>query len=102
MLQKSEKVIRQRYVCAQSFLHVRLFVTPWTVTFQIPLSLVFSRKEYWSGLQFPPPGDLPDPEMAPMSPAYLALAGGFFTTEPPYSLHRQTYASAFVKQLDPK
>ena len=43
----------------------------------------FSRQEYWSGLSFPPPGDLPNPETEPMSPAALALAGGFFTTEPP-------------------
>ena len=40
----------------------------------------FSRQEYWSGLIFPPPGDLPDPEIKPTSPA---LVGGFFTTEPP-------------------
>ena len=80
MLQKTEKVIRQRYVCAQSFLHVRLFVTPWTVTFQIPLSLVFSRQEYWSGLQYPPPEDPPSPGIEPM---YPAPAGEFFTIEPP-------------------
>ena len=44
------------------------------------MSMEFSRQEYWSGLPFPPPGDLPDPGIEPMSPA---LAGGFFTTEPP-------------------
>jgi len=43
----------------------------------------FSRQEYWSGLLCPPPGDLPDPGIKPMSPASPALAGGFFTTEPP-------------------
>ena len=47
---------------------------------QAPLSVGFPRKEYWSGLPFPSPGDLPDPRIKPMSPA---LAGGFFTTEPP-------------------
>ena len=47
---------------------------------QAPLSLGFSRQEYWSGLPFPPPGDLPDPGIEPMS---AALAGRFFTTEPP-------------------
>ena len=41
--------------------HVRLFVTPWTIARQAPLSKEFPRKEYWSGLSFPPPGDLPDP-----------------------------------------
>ena len=47
---------------------------------QDPLSMGFPRQEYWCGLPFPPPGDLPDPEIQPSSPA---LAGGFFTTEPP-------------------
>ena len=47
---------------------------------QAPLSMGFSRQEYWSGLPFPPPGDLPDPGIKPM---YPTLAGGFFTTEPP-------------------
>ena len=42
-----------------------------------------SREEYWSGLPFPPPGDLPNPGSEPMSPASSALAGVFFTTEPP-------------------
>ena len=56
------------------------FVTPWTVACQAPLSVQFLRHEYWSGLPFPSPGDLPDPGMEPKSPA---LAGGFFTTEPP-------------------
>ena len=48
----------------------------WTVAHQAPLSLGFSRQECWSGLPYPPPGDLPDS-------ASLALAGGFFTAEPP-------------------
>ena len=43
--------------------HVRLFATPWTVAYQAPQSMGFSRQEYWSGLPFPSPGDLPDPEM---------------------------------------
>ena len=50
------------------------------VAYQVPLSVGFSRQEYWSGLSFPSPGDLPDPGMEPES---SALAGGFFTTEPP-------------------
>ena len=47
--------------------HVRLSATPWTVTHQAPLSMEFSRKEYWSGLPFPTPGDLPDPGIKPTS-----------------------------------
>ena len=54
--------------------------TPGTVARQVPLSLGFSRQEAWRRLPFPPPGDLPDPGIEPVSPA---LAGGFFTTKPP-------------------
>ena len=55
------------------FSGVRLFVTLWTVAHQAPLSMKFSRKEYWSGLPFPSPGNLPDPGTDPMSPAIPAL-----------------------------
>ena len=55
-------------------------VIPWTVACQTPLSMGFSRQGYWSGLSFPSQGDLPDPGIEHMTPA---LAGGFFTTEPP-------------------
>ena len=48
---------------------VRLFATPWTVAYQAPRSMGFSRQEYWSGLPFPSPGDLPNPEIEPGSPA---------------------------------
>ena len=51
---------------------VRLFTTPWTVTYQAPLSMGFSRQQYWSGLPFPSPGDLPDPGIEPGSPALLS------------------------------
>ena len=53
--------------------------TLWTIDPQAPLSMGFPRQEYWSGLPFPPPGDLPDPRIETASPA---LAGIFFTTEP--------------------
>ena len=56
------------------------FATLWTLAHQAPLSMGFSQQEYWSGLPFIPPKDLPDPGAEPMSPT---LAGGFFTTEPP-------------------
>ena len=49
------------------------FATPWTVALQAPLSMGFSRQEYWSGLPFPPPGDLPGPGMEPASPMSPAL-----------------------------
>ena len=69
--------------CAQSLTHVQLFVTPWTVSLhQAPLSMEFSRQEYWSGLPFPPPGNLPNPGMELTSPVSPALAGRFFTIEP--------------------
>ena len=51
--------------CTQACSHVQLFVTPWTVAHQAPLSMGFSRQEYWNGLSFPPPGELPDPELNP-------------------------------------
>ena len=58
----------------------RLLVTPWTLAHQVPLSMGFSRQEYWSGLPCPPPGDLPNPGIEPMSLTSPALAGEFFTT----------------------
>ena len=61
---------------------VLLFATLWTVAYQAPLSVGFPRQEYWSGLPFSTLGDLPDPGIESVSPASLALAGGFFTTEP--------------------
>ena len=62
---------------------VQLFVTPWTVACQAPVSMEFSRQEYWSGLPFRPPGVLPDPGIERESPVFPALAGRLFTTEPP-------------------
>ena len=59
--------VSQPCMCAQSFSCVRLFATPWTVACQPPLSTGFSRQEYWSGLPFPPPGDLPEPRIKLMS-----------------------------------
>ena len=70
-------------VCTQSLSRVWLFATLWTVARQAPLSMGFSRQEYWRGLPFPPPGDLPDPGIKPASLVSLALAGRFFTTELP-------------------
>ena len=55
-------------------------MTPWNIARQAPLSVEFSRQEYWSSLPFPTPGDLPDPGIEPQSLASLALADRFFTT----------------------
>ena len=65
-------------ICVLS--HVCLFVTPWTVAHQAPLSTEFSRQEYWSGLPFPTPEDLPKPGIKPVSRVSPALAGRFLTT----------------------
>ena len=65
------------------FSGVWIFVTLWTVAHQAPQSMGFSRQEYWSGLSCPPPGDLPDPGIEPMSLEYPELAGRFFTSAPP-------------------
>ena len=59
-------------VCKTRVSHVQLSVTPWTVARQAPLSMEFSRQDYWSGLPFPSPGDLPDPGIEPGSPALQA------------------------------
>ena len=56
----------------KSFSRVQLFETTWTVAYQAPPSMGFSRQEYWSGLPFPSPGDLPDPGIEPESPALQA------------------------------
>ena len=53
----------------KSLRHVRLFVTPWTVAYRVPLSMGFSKQEYCSGVPFPSPGDLPDPGIEPWSNA---------------------------------
>ena len=64
------------------------FTTPLTIACQASPSMGFSRQEYWSALPFPSPGDLPDPGMEPKSPA---LAGGFFTAEPPGKPYQYTW-----------
>ena len=75
-------IVRMQKVKALS--HVRLFAIAWIVAYQAPQSMEFSRQEYWSGLPFLSPGDLPNPGIAPTS---SALAGRFFTAEPPEKLH---------------
>ena len=72
-------------MCAvpQSLSHVEFFVIPWTVTCQASLSMAFSREEYWKGLPYPSPRDLPDTGIEPTSLTSPALAGGLSTTAPP-------------------
>ena len=74
------------YTYGAVFSRIQLFATPWTVTHQVPLSMGFPGQGlgyHWSGLPFPPPGDLPHPGIKPVSPASPALAGRFVTTESP-------------------
>ena len=74
---------------------VRRFVIVWTVASQAPLSMEFSRQEYWSGLPRPPPEDLSDPGIEPKSLMSPALAGGFFPTS-------TTWEASSTPTLDPK
>ena len=73
-----------KYSDDTAFLHVRLFATPWTVAYQATPSMGFSRQEYWSGLPFPSPGDLPNPGIEPGSPELQADA---LPSEPPGKLN---------------
>ena len=70
---------------------VRFFTTPWTIAFQAALSMEFSRQEYWSGLPLPTPGDLPEPGIEILSPAFLSLVGKCFNTVPPGKLLNMVY-----------
>ena len=71
---------RDQTVKVKSLSRVPLFVTTWTIVHQPPLSMEFSRQEYWSGLPFPSPGDLPNPRIKPMSPT---LQADSLLSEPP-------------------
>ena len=72
--QTTEGLPKAYNIPVKSFSRVRLFATPWTIAYQAPLSMGFSRQECWSGLPFPSPGDLPDPGIEPGSPALQADA----------------------------
>ena len=78
------------------FSHVRLFVTLWSVARQAPLSMGFSRQEYWTELPFPSPGDLPDPGIkrtSLMSPALQADLKSELFWKPPHFLKKKTYGN---------
>ena len=66
---------------------VRPFATPWTVAYQAPQSMEFSRQEYWSRVPFPTPGDLPNSGIEPVSLASSALADGLFITSAIWEAH---------------
>ena len=89
------------YMCALVLSFIQLFATPWTVAHQAPLSLGFSRQEYWNGLPFPPPGNLPNPGIESTSLTYPALAGTFFfyhcTTWETHYLYNSLILFSFVK-----
>ena len=78
--------------------HVQFFVILWTVVCQAPLSMGFSRQEYWSGLQFPSPGDLPNPGINPDILTSPALANGFFTTHATLVLPKVTSVTRRARQ----
>ena len=71
---------RHMHTMLSCFSYVQLFLTLWAVAYQAPLSMEFSKQEYWSGLPCPPSGNLPDPGLEPASLMFLTLAGRFFTT----------------------
>ena len=90
------------YICAHMlshFSHVRLCVTPWTVARQAPLSMGFSRQEYWPGLLCPPPGDFPDLGIKPVYLTTPALAGGFSFLFLPLESPRCTYTKMYIHQI---
>ena len=82
---------------AQSLSRVQLFATPWTVTCQAPLSMGFSRQEYWSGLPCLPPGHLPNPGIEPKSLKSPALVGGFFTSCTTWEAHKHSISTVVTK-----
>ena len=87
--------LRELQLKVTSLSCVWLFATPWTVAYQVPPSMGFSRQEYWSGLPFPSPGALPDPGIEPGSPALQTDA---LPSEPP---GKHTIASLQIKSIYP-
>ena len=94
-----EMLVRVEWVCVCTKSCPTL-CDPMDIARQAPLSVGFSRQEYWSGLPFPSPGDLPNPGIEPVSPASPALAGGFFTTGPPAGCQTD-HVAAVARPLAP-
>ena len=86
-------IAHYKYMCVLSCF--RLFVILWTVAHQAPLSIRFSRQEYWNRLSCPPPGDLPDPGIKPMSLISPTLAGEFFTTSAIFTTYLAIHSDNF-------
>ena len=83
----------KKKVKVKSLSRVRLIVTLWTVAYQTPQSVEFSRQEYWSGFPFPSPGDLPNPGIEPRSPTFQADA---LTSKPPGNMNE---SKTYVRML---
>ena len=84
--------------CRHIFSCVQLCAMLWTVARQAPLSMGFSRQEYWSGLPFPSPGDFPDPGIKPMCLMSLALTSSFFTTSTTLEAPLYWFSSCFSER----
>ena len=93
------------YMHARSLQLCPTFSALWTIAHKVPLSLGFSRHEYWGGFPCPPPEDLPDPGMETTSPVSPALEGGVFTTSTAWEallLTSRTYKESSAKQVCPR
>ena len=86
-------------MCAPTLSFVQLFVTPWAIAQEAPLSMEFSRQVYWSGLPFPPLGNPPDPEIKLVSLMSPALVDGFFTTSATWGVHLFASANQLLIKL---
>ena len=91
-------VLRRPLFMLSHFSPVRLFVILWTIDRQAPLPIGFSRQEYWSWLPCPPPGDLPHPEIKPVSLTSPALAGKFFTTSTTWKVLKRPLVVPFYRR----
>ena len=87
-------------MCVQSLSHTQLFGTLWTVAHQSPLSMEFSKQEYWSGLTFPSSGNLPNPGIESVSSASPALAGRFFMASTAWEAPFQSYFNSSANETD--
>ena len=88
------KVLQGMHVCVLS----GFFVTVWTLACQAPLSMGFSRQDYWSGWACPPPGDLPNPGIEPVSLTSPALEGGFFNTSATRAVYSKGYQDSVQEE----
>ena len=94
ILKSRHIILPTEVVMVKSLSHDWLFATPWTVAFQAPPSMGFSRQEYWNGVPFPSPGDLPDSGIEPRSPA-LEQADALTSEPPGKPSNRSTYSQSY-------